>query len=499
MAMVIAMLKLGASLSRKTNHVLGLLENRNVSAMSVILECCCEKYKTKIFTLINSDAPQKPNKPRFRLSVYFYHMKRFFAFGILLCSITLSAQIAPDNIVMPCIKTVKLFQQNNQESLPIINLNSSDIIELHFDDMDGYVKNYYYTFTLCNANWQPADLSSFDYLKGYQQQRLTQYRPSSIAQTKYVHYQAQLPDRNCVPTKSGNYLLKVFLNGDTTQLAFTKRFYVVNSRANIGARVMLPFDNQLAKTHQKVQFSVDVTQLNAQNPTQQLVATVMQNNRTDNLIYNVPIAFLRGNLLEYDGERGGVFAAGKEYRWADLRSFRFESERIARIDKSVQPNNIFVKPDGARLSQQYLYYKDYNGSMTITTTENVNNWWQTEYGNVTFTYIPEGNQPYIDKDIYLLGELTNNTLNNNSKLVYNATKGMYEKTLLLKQGYYDYTYVTKNNTKKNTVAEANFTEGNYWETENDYTIFIYYRSYSERHDELVGVTTINSRTGRVGY
>ncbi len=426
-------------------------------------------------------------------------MKYYFAFCLTLLATAVSAQINTDNIVMPCIKTVKLFQQNNQTSLPIINLNSSDIVELHFDDMDGYVKNYYYTFTLCNANWQPADLSSFDYLRGYQQQRLNQYRPSSIAQTKYVHYQALLPDKNCTPIKSGNYLLKVFLNGDTTQLAFTKRFYVLNSKANIGARIMQPFDNQLARTHQKVQFSVDVTQLNAQNSQQQITACIMQNNRTDNMSYNIPIAFLRGNLLEYDGERGGIFAGGKEYRWADLRSFRFESERIAKIDKSVQPNAIFMRPEGARLAQQYLYYRDYNGGMTITTTENVNNWWQTDYGNVTFTYIPEGKQPFADKDIFLLGELTANKLNNESKLIYNSAKGVYEKTLHLKQGFYDYTYVTKDITAKNTVTEANFTEGNYWETENDYTIFIYYRSYSERHDELVGITTINSRTGRVGY
>ncbi len=399
--------------------------------------------------------------------------------------------------MMSCIKTVKLFQLNNQESLPIINLNSTDLLELHFDDMDGYVKNYYYTFTLCNADWQPADLSSFDYLKGYQQQRLNQYRPSSVAQTKYVHYQAMLPDRNCTPTKSGNYLLKVFLNGDTTQLAFTKRLYVLDSKANVGGKMMQPFDNDLARTHQKVQFSVDVTQLNAQNPTQQITTCIMQNNRTDNMQYNVPIAFLRGNLLEYDGERGGIFEAGKEYRWVDLRSFRFQSERIFSIDKNVQPNNIMVKPDGPRLAQRYLYYKDYNGWMNILTTENVNNWWQTDYANVTFTFVPEGNQPYGSKDIYLIGELTDNKINNYSKLIYNAAKGVYEKTLYLKQGMYDYAYVSKNNTSKNT--EASFTEGNYWETENDYTVFVYYRSYSERHDELVGITTINSRTGRVGY
>jgi hypothetical protein len=70
--------------------------------------------------------------------------------------------------------------------------------------------------------------------------------------------------------------------------------------------------------------------------------------------------------------------------------------------------------------------------------------------------------------------------------------------MLLKQGYYSYTYATKDKKSKKMVADASLTDGNFWETENDYTIFVYYHSLSGRHDELVGVTTINSRTGRNG-
>ena len=66
-----------------------------------------------------------------------------------------------DAVYVSNIKTVKLFQQNNQESLPVLQLNSTDIIELHFDDLDGYVKNYYYTFVLCNADWQLAECVGF--------------------------------------------------------------------------------------------------------------------------------------------------------------------------------------------------------------------------------------------------------------------------------------------------------------------------------------------------
>ena len=422
-------------------------------------------------------------------------MKWMLSFAILF-SLSSSAQHLPDAIYMPSIKTVKFFQQGNQESLPILTLNSDQQLELHFDDLTEYAKNYYYTFELCNADWTPADVSVFDYLQGYQNQQLTQYRPSTITLSKYVHYQALLPDKNCKPIKSGNYILRVFLDSDTSKLAFTKRFFVVENKSSVNAQVLSPFDNQLVSTHQKLQFSVNATQLNPQNPQQQVKVVVLQNYRWDNALTNLQPSFMRNNVLEYNGEADCLFPAGKEYRWADLRSFRFESERISKIDRSKQPYEIYLKPEGVFSQLRYLYYHDYNGWFDVSVTESVNPWWQSDYGNVHFTFIPPNHQPFAGKDMYILGELTGNDLTDNAKMLYDADNGVYEKTLLLKQGYYFYTYVTRDQQYVNSKADASLTDGNYWETENDYTVFVYYRSLSDRYDELVAVATVNSRQGR---
>ena len=422
-------------------------------------------------------------------------MKCLYAIFILFC-FSASAQRMPDVIYMSNIKTVKLFQLNNQESLPVIRLNSADQVELHFDDMDAYAKSYYYTFQLCNADWSEADLSPFDYLKGFQNQQIFQYRQSSVTLSKYMHYQVVLPESNCVPTKSGNYLLKIFLDGDTSKLAFTKRFFVVSSKAGVGGVISQPFNNQLYNSHQKIQFSVNASVLNPMNPQQQINVVVMQNYRWDNIVTNIQPAFIRDNILEYNGEEDCLFPAGKEYRWADLRSFRFESERVAKVNRAVQPNELYLFPDGPRTRQGYLYMKDYNGWFDVSVTESINPWWQSDYGNVHFTFVPENHQPYTGKNVYLMGELTGNNTADDALMQYNADKGVYEKTLLLKQGYYNYTYATKDMNAKSAAADVALTDGNYWETENDYTIFVYYRSLSGRHDELVGFTTINSLHGR---
>ncbi len=112
-----------------------------------------------------------------------------------------TAQVA-DSIYKSNIKTVRLHNYGNQLSLPIINLNTNDQVELHFDDLEADVKYYYYTFQICDKDWAPINLSQFDYLKGFTQIRVTNYRFSSIAFTKYTHYQAILPDRNSYPFKS---------------------------------------------------------------------------------------------------------------------------------------------------------------------------------------------------------------------------------------------------------------------------------------------------------
>lgn len=426
-------------------------------------------------------------------------LRSFFFFLAIQLSLLAFGQNA-DVTYMKNIQGIKVFMYGNQLGYPIIQLNSSDLLELHFDDLDGRVKNYYYTFQLCNADWVPVDLSTFDYLRGFSQVRLNQYRVASISQTKYVHYQAVLPDRNCTPSKSGNYLLKIFLDGDTGKLAFTRRILVYEKLADVGVAVTQPFNSDLFKTHQKIQFQVNKAQLNVVNPVQQIKAVVLQNYRWDNAKKNLAPTFIRNNMLEFNVEDQLVFPAGKEFRWADLRSFRLQSDRVAHADYSPGNIQIYMQPDGERTQNRYLKFTDYNGFFFIESREVNNPWWQSDYANVHFTFVPRSNQPYPDKDVFIVGEMNKYNMDNSSAMIYNAEKGVYERTLYLKQGYYSYTYVTRDNKNKSNAALTEQTDGDYWETENDYTVLIYYRSLSGRHDELVGVSTINSLSSRrIGF
>lgn len=422
-------------------------------------------------------------------------MKKIF-FLFLIVNVSAARAQIPDHIYKANIHSVKLNKYGDIYSYPVMTLNSSDQLELHFDDMDADVKYYYYGFQLCNADWTAANVQLFDYTRGFQSNRITTYRSSSIVQTRYTHYQVTFPERNSGPTKAGNYLLKIFLNDDTSKLIFTKRFLVVSNKASVSAQITQPFNNNFFKTHQRVQVVVNTAngQINTFSP-QDLKVVVVQNNIwSASSVIDRPTIF-RGNYYEYSDEENTTFPAGKEWRWIDLRSLRLMSERMDKLFDSDTSNrvDVYVKPDGERRQQLYIYYHDYNGIYTIENRDNNNPYWQSDYAWTHFTFIPPGNRAYEGKSVYVFGELTNYEQNDASRMLFNEEKGIYEKALYLKQGYYNYSYVTLTD-KKQAGIQPSFenTEGNYWGTENGYMILVYYRPFGARADELIGFTRVSS-------
>ena len=200
------------------------------------------------------------------------------------------------------IKSAQLYHPGDQTSFPVLTLNSNDALQLDFDDLENRVKNYYYTFQLCNADWSPSILHPFEYIKGFQNVRINTYRNSSIAATRYIHYQAAVPDRNCYPGKSGNYVLKVFLDSDTSKLVFTKRFVVVNSQASVAAQVQQPFNARLFKSFQKLSIAVQTDpRIQVLSPNDIKVVILQNNNWQTSLSINRP-TITRGNYYEYSDE-----------------------------------------------------------------------------------------------------------------------------------------------------------------------------------------------------
>ncbi|RYG25665.1 MAG: DUF5103 domain-containing protein, partial [Chitinophagaceae bacterium] len=251
-----------------------------------------------------------------------------------------------------------------------------------------------------------------------------------------------------------------------------------------------PFTPQLFTTHQKIKFSANIKDLNSFSAAQQIKAVILQNNRWDNALKDIPPTFVRNNVLQYDSENIGIFPGGKEWRWLDLRSFRLQSDRVERANYNKTSTDIFLKPDTDRRADRYLYFPDYNGMYNISTYETINPLWQGDYATTYFSFVPPNGQAYPSgQELFLQGGFTGYDLSDKWKMVFNEEKRIYEVTAFLKQGYYNYGYVLRD-LNQGKLTEL---EGNYWETENSYTVLIYYRSFTDRADQLIGVGQVNSR------
>ena len=396
-----------------------------------------------------------------------------------------------DKIMNPNIQTVLIFPKGKPLALPVIGLNTQDELLIQFDDLSANYQQYYYTIELMDMHMQPVALNPFDYTRGLTQNNIRDYTISSIAQQSYYHYSFTFPTASCRPTKSGNYLMKVYRQGRPNELVFTKRFFVVEQEAPIIASIQEPFDETMSKSHQKIQLQLDVKKIQLLQP-ELLHVAVLQNTRYNDMLMSNAPSFIRGNQLEYNADRDFVFPAGKESRWLDLQNLRFKTERIAAIQQLGYGSRIILKPDQSRAMLPYFTFRDLNGQFMISNTELIRSEDQNDYAQVFFTYLPTNGQPFQEKSLYIAGALTGNALDTNALMQWNSASKQYEKWLNLKQGYYSYNYILRDNQAPNPLHDFMWTEGDHWETENSYTIFVYYRAPGSRYDQIIGYSSLNS-------
>jgi hypothetical protein len=426
------------------------------------------------------------------------HRPQFTIFLLIfwICILNNSRAQVPDQVYSATIHSIKLTKMSDPLSYPVLELGSIDQLDLQFDEVGTTPKNFYYTLQLCQADWSVAALQPFDYWRGFISNRIRNYRPSSLSQIRYIHYQAAIPETNSGPTRSGNYLLKVFLNNDTSQLIFTRRVLVVAKKIGVTGMTKQPFDGQLLLTHQQLPISVTPLQQSntAYSPTELRVYVVQNRIWATAHVQKTPTVF-RGNYFEYSDESFSVFPAGQEWRWVDLRSFRLRSERVSAIVDSDTSSrvDIYVNPDGQRTGKMSLQVRDINGAFQLESRDNPIVGYQGEYGWVHFTYSPPGGRPFMGRDVFVFGELTGYQLQAVNKMDFDAEKGCYTKALFLKQGYYNYSYVTnEQGGGGQAIPSSGLTEGNYWGTENEYMVLVYVRTMGSRADELIGYTLLHS-------
>jgi len=385
------------------------------------------------------------------------------------------------------IKTVLLNRTDLELAYPTILLGSSDAIQLSFDDLKGGVNNYYYTFEHCNQQWESSNLSAYDFLDGFEENRISEYSFSFATLQKYTHYSIVFPNNDIQFRLSGNYVIKIWEEDNRETPVIVKRFFVWEKQVAITANVyrpnLIPFRNE----YQEINFTLDVKNADISSAYDEVSVTLMQNGRYDNAQYSIKPRMITNDMLYYDIDNI-VFPGGKEYRRFDTKTLKFQSDRIRKIEKDQSGYQVYINVDESRIFQQYFYEKDANGQYVIRAdlANNVNT--ESDYAWVNFVL----QYPYVitSGDVYIFGSLSDMQFRLDNKMEYDYDKQQYTAKLYLKQGYYNYMYATL--PINGSIAELTLTEGNSYESENDYQLFIYKRDFNTQYDRIIGCSMFNS-------
>jgi hypothetical protein len=400
-------------------------------------------------------------------------------------------EILNDNLVYkPNIKTVLFHKAGFEMSAPVILLNSGEKLQLSFDDLSEELKQYKFTIVHCEADWSTSsELMVSDYLDGFREDNLSEFAYSYNTTVPYIHYSLLFPTDNMTMKISGNYILEVY-DEDTSEIAFTRRFMVVESTpVGITGTVRQAPSATDRFTKQEVDFEISFNGMQIPDPNREIKVVVTQNDRWDNAIRNLKPRFVKAGILDYNNDERITFNGGNEFRAFDTKSLVYQSERIRKIAYDTSGYNVFLLDDLRRNTKNWVNDKDINGRMYVKNEEHaLNSDIESDYAWINF-FLPF--DPYLSNGrIYLLGSLTDWQINEMSELKYNPFKKGYEKRLFLKQGYYNYMYVFKDNRK--TEVEEAMIEGSHWETENEYTVWVYYHESGGLCDHLIAVQNLTS-------
>lgn len=413
---------------------------------------------------------------------------------LILFLITFStySQVLEDQTLKPSIRTVLLYRTGAELTSPVINFNSDEKLTLSFDDLEAGYTPWQYTFIHCNADWTPTDLWQNEYLNGYTDDYIRDYKSSFNTLQPYTNYSIQIPNREISFRIPGNYILKVYPEGEPDNPAFTRRILVLDKKVTVKALVRQAMKIEERFTHQEVAFSIFNPQYPINEPYNGLKVVVLQNLRWDNAKFNVKPLMLRDGEIDYQYTDGTLsFEGGNEFRFFDIKSLRYNSERIRSIEIRNDRYIVDLYHDKPRSFRPYITEGDINGSFLAKTDDRQDVSDEGEYAWVNF-FIPF-ELPFPGGSMFVVGGFNQwkhdaSITPEKGRMNYNYARQGYEARVLLKQGYYNYMYAFVDDKKQQIdLLQA---EGSHAETGNSYTILVYNREQGDRYDKLIAVEIV---------
>ncbi len=371
---------------------------------------------------------------------------------------------------------------------PILIMNTDNQLIFSFDHLAEDREYLRYELIHCNANWQPSGLVDSEYLDGFNQADIEYYDYSQMTTTHYVHYEFAIPNEQMMPRLSGNYLVRVYPDNDPDDTWLQCRFMVSEQTAKIDASCTSRTDVDFNKTHQQLEIVVDVERSDVRDPFNDLKIMIQQNGRYDNeVMLQQPLRLADRKVTVYEHLPKLIFDAGNEYRRMETTSVTFPTMGVRAIEYHQPYYHIALETDYPRNEEMYLYDQTQHGRYFIREYNSDQSEIEADYVVVHFTLDLGGERP--NDLIFLDGDFVHRRFDPESLMTYNRATGLYERNMLLKQGAYNYQYLTVPNGKNRGYTGP--IEGDKYQTQNEYLIKIYARHIGDRYDRLIGTTVVS--------
>ncbi len=402
---------------------------------------------------------------------------------MLLCTVKAVGQ--KNEIYSDGIKSLQVVAGMDWLSPPVIKLNGkspADRINVSFDDLTHTYHRYAYKIEHCEADWSPSEqLFTSDYIVGFSEGSTIEDSEESInTNILYTHYKLQIPNEKCNLKMSGNYKLTVYDENDNDRAVLTACFMVVEPMMSVGLEITTNTDIDTNKSHQQVSMQVGYGNISVNNPDSQIKTVVMQNGRWDNAKIGIRPQYIMADGLKWLHNRDLIFPAGNEYHKFEVLDV---THPTMGIDKIVwDGNNYNVYPFVCEPRLNYVYDEDADGSFYIRNSDNVENDISSEYVYVHYSLKTPDKE---SGDVYVNGTWTNDQFIPEYRMEYDDIEKCYKAVILQKQGYYSYQFLLADSSGNIKTMP---TEGNFYQTENKYQAFVYFRGNSDRSDRLVGYT-----------
>lgn len=387
--------------------------------------------------------------------------------------------------------TLRLNDAATPTVFPVMRQGAGDHITIGFDELSHDYHRYTYKIEHLNAEFQPTEgLFESDYLQSTTDEPLVEDYEQSMNTTQlYTHYTITLPNAYVRPILSGNYRLTVYNDNDEgePQALLATYFAISEDAATINASATT--DTEIDRNDRHQQLTVSVTwpdRLAVRDAETEVRLLVVPNECFDEAIVAPQPTGQTFDGFRWEHCRGLIFPAGNEYRKFEIPSTRYPGLHTDGVRYYEPYYHVQLMPDEPR--RNYLYDEDQNGRF-VPLAENSSDA-NTEADYVWVHFQLQMDEPLENTDVSVNGRWAANTADNRYRLHYNTDAQAYEGSVFLKQGYYSYRYVA---CLPGDKLDAALIEGDYYQTENEYTFLLYYRQTGARYDRLVSHRTASYR------